>query len=146
MWYPYFKAKGKSEIAETINYGIGYFISHKKLCGGPAYLNMKYYSENAVLSRNPTTHKKNMISFELFNYLLGIEILEISDGKWTAVSSGTYPGMPKSQLYDGYVSTVYHSNHGWALFQWIQVNFGREIKVCFMIIVIYILDDIERFF
>ena len=75
----------------------------------------------------------NTLFILTYAYLSESEILEIDDGTWTAVSSGTYSkSMRESYLFDGYISRIYHSNHGEAPYQWIQVNFGREIKVLFL--------------
>ena len=56
-------------------------------------------------------------------------ILVIPDGTWTAVSTHYNGDYPPSRMIDGFVGTFFHTALGTQAYQWIQVNFGRELKV-----------------
>ena len=47
-------------------------------------------------------------------------------GGWSATSS-KYKKTP-TLIFDGYADTYFESNQGSDTYQWVQINFGRELK------------------
>lgn len=64
------------------------------------------------------------------------DMILMSNGQWTAVASSTLGGYVANHTIDGSLSTFYHSAEANNIYEWVQVNFGKEIKVllvCFLV-------------